>query len=59
MKLKKVVSKLLACAMVVTTVFTGNVTAASAAQAQIIQPLAKYDFMQRYVRTMGNIRISR
>lgn len=44
MKLKKVVSKLLACAMVATTVFTGNVTNASAAQAQIIQPLAKYDF---------------
>lgn len=44
MKLKKVVSKLLACAMVVTTVFTGNVTAASAAGAQIMQPLAKYDF---------------
>ncbi|MCI9526140.1 MAG: hypothetical protein HFH37_04375 [Lachnospiraceae bacterium] len=44
MKLKKVVSNLLACAMVVTTVFTGNVTAASAAQAKIIQPLAKYDF---------------
>ena len=49
MKLKKVVSKLLACAMVVTTVFTGNVTAASAAQAQIIQPLAKYEIGRAHV----------
>lgn len=47
MKLKKVVSKLLACAMVVTTVFTGNVTAVSAAEAKIIQPVAKYDFSEK------------
>ncbi len=43
MKFKRVVSKLLACAMVVTTVFTGNVATASA-EAKILQPVAKYDF---------------
>lgn len=44
MKLKKVVSKLLACAMVATSVFSGNVATASAAEPQILEPVAKYDF---------------
>lgn len=42
MKYKKIVSKILACAMVVTTVFTGNVTTADAAGK--LEPVAKYDF---------------
>ncbi len=43
MKYKKIVSKILACAMVVTTVFTGNTTTADAAAGKL-QPVAKYDF---------------
>lgn len=43
MKFKRAVSKLLACTMMVTTVFTGNVSTTSAA-AKILQPVAKYDF---------------
>lgn len=43
MKYKKIVSKILACAMVVTTVFTGNTTTADAA-AGVLEPVAKYDF---------------
>lgn len=43
MKYKKIVSKILACAMVVTTVFTGNTTIADAAAGKL-QPVAKYDF---------------
>lgn len=46
MKFKRIVSKILACAMVVTTVFTGNVTSANAANEDdlTLQPLAEYDF---------------
>ncbi len=45
MKVKMTVSKLLACAMVVTSVFTGDITTANAeAGAKILEPLAKYDF---------------
>lgn len=44
MKFKRVVSKLLACTLVVTSVFTGNVSTASAEGAKILQPVAKYDF---------------
>lgn len=40
MKFKRVVSKLLACTMVVTTVFIGNISTVSAAEAQILQPTA-------------------
>lgn len=43
MKYKKIVSKILACAMVVTTVFTGNMTTAEA-EAGKLQPVARYDF---------------
>lgn len=42
MKYKKIVSGLLACAMVVTSVFTGNVTTAKAAEQPT--PVATYDF---------------
>lgn len=44
MKFKRAVSKLLACTMMVTTVFAGNVSTTSAAAVKIIQPVAKYDF---------------
>lgn len=43
MRYKKIVSKILACAMVVTTVFTGNVATADAAAGKL-EPVAKYDF---------------
>lgn len=42
MKYKKIVSGLLACAMVVTSVFTGNVTTAKAAEQPT--PIATYNF---------------
>ncbi|MEY8235640.1 LamG-like jellyroll fold domain-containing protein [Lachnospiraceae bacterium 66-29] len=42
MKYKKIVSGLLACAMVVTSVFTGNVTTAKAAEQPT--PVGTYDF---------------
>ncbi len=42
MKYKKIVSGLLACAMVVTSVFTGNVTTAKAAEQPT--PIGTYDF---------------
>lgn len=44
MKYKKIVSGLLACAMVVTSVFTGNVTTAKAAGEAMPTPVATYDF---------------
>lgn len=44
MRYKKIVSGLLACAMVVTSVFTGNVSAAKAESTADPAPIATYNF---------------